>query len=259
MVVTRAPDQAGELTARLQELGAEVLLLPLVSFGDPEDTASLDAALGGLAEFDWVLLTSQNAARFFAKRLRSVGATIPPAAGRPQTAAVGPATARAAEEEGLTIAFVAGRHTGEALAGELTPQLQGKRVLLPRSDRARPDLPTALRAAGAIVVDVIAYRTLVPQPAESGVLDRIRNGAVDVIAFASPSAFHHFAEQLGADEMPRLTEKTAFAAIGPTTAQAIRAAGLDVAIEADESTAAGLAAAIASHFVRQSSAGAKNR
>ena len=32
IVVTRAPEQARELTAALQQMGAEVLLLPTVSF-----------------------------------------------------------------------------------------------------------------------------------------------------------------------------------------------------------------------------------
>jgi len=259
VVVTRAPEQAGELTARLQDLGAETLLLPLVSFADPEDTSALDGAIGRLGEFDWVLLASQNAARFFAKFLRSVSGKVPENVGRPRYAAVGPATARTAAEEGLTIAFVASRHTGEALSRELAPQLKGKCVLLPRSDRARPDVPIALRAAGATVVDVIAYRTLAPDLGESGVLDRIRKGSVDVIAFASPSAFHHFVELLGVEEAPHVAEETVFAAIGPTTAQAIRAAGMNVPIQAVESTAAGLASAISSHFVRQSPAGAKNR
>ena len=60
MVVTRAPEQARELIERLQKLGAEVLLLPSVSFAPPDDWGPLDAAIRALDNFDWVLLTSQN-------------------------------------------------------------------------------------------------------------------------------------------------------------------------------------------------------
>lgn len=255
MVVTRAPEQARELVAQLEALGAEVLLLPTVSFADPEDWAPLDKALRGLASFDWVLLTSQNAVRYVCKRARALGvATNSAASDQPRFAAVGPATARAAKEEGLAVAFVATVFRGEALAGEMKGQLAGRRVLLPRSDRARSDLPAALRAAGAEVVEVVAYRTVALEAANSAALEHLRAGSVDVVAFASPSAFHHLAEELGSDGLERLASRAAFAAIGPVTAKAISEAGYAVAIEAGESTSAGMAAAIAGHFAAQSSA-----
>ena len=65
VVVTRAPEQASELIRALEALGAEVLLLPTVGFAPAEDPAELDAAFARLAEFDWILFTSQNAVRFF--------------------------------------------------------------------------------------------------------------------------------------------------------------------------------------------------
>src|SRR6202035_3409646 len=69
VVVTRATDQAHELAHSLEALGAEVLLLPTVSFAAGEDSQALDAAIRSLAEFDWILFTSQNAVRFFCQRV----------------------------------------------------------------------------------------------------------------------------------------------------------------------------------------------
>ena len=65
MVVTRATEQAHELAHSLEALGAEVVLLPTVSFAAVENSQALDAALRRLAEFDWILFSSQNAVRFF--------------------------------------------------------------------------------------------------------------------------------------------------------------------------------------------------
>lgn len=253
VVVTRAREQAGDLIERLESLGAEVLLLPTVSFIEPEDTSQLDAAINGLEDFDWVLLTSQNAVRFFCKRLSMAGK----AGAGPRYAAVGAATARAAGEEGLNVAHIASQARGEILAHELKEALRGKRVFLPRSDRARADLPAALREAGAQVTEVVAYRTLAAQPADPSVLERIRRGKVDVLTFASPSAFHNLADELGVEALQGIAVSTAFAAIGPVTAQAIREAFVPVEIEASESGGAGLVAAIAGHFARKSSAGAR--
>lgn len=247
IVVTRAAEQAGDLVYALREHGAEVLLLPSVTFAEAEDKHPLDAAIHSLYRFDWLLLTSQNAVRFFSARCRELGINPAALAGAlPRVAAVGPATAEAARKEGFDVKFVASRNTGEGLAAELHEHAQGKKMLLPRSDRAGTELPAALSRAGADVTEVLAYRTLALQPSESGALEEIRQGRADVVTFASPSAFHAFAGLIGAEDLHQLSSRTVFAAIGPVTALAIQEAGFAVEIEAAESTAAGMVDAIIS-------------
>ena len=256
VVVTRAAEQAGELVRALEENGAEVLLLPSVSFAEVEDKQPLDAAIHSLYRFDWLLLTSQNAVRFLAARCHEHGINPAALAGAlPRVAAVGPATAEAARKEGFEVKFVASRNTGAGLAEEMRDQVQGKKVLLPRSDRASGDLPASLSRAGADVTQVIAYRTL-PLPATAhGALEEIRQGRADVVSFASPSAFHAFAGQMGAGAMRRLSERTVFAAIGPVTARAIQESGFSVEIEAVDASSEGLVAAIISWFANRTSSG----
>lgn len=254
VVVTRAPEQAEEFVRRLEKMGADVLLFPVVSFSDPDDTGPLDAALRALKDFDWVLFTSANAVRFFCKRCRAAGFDCRSLQSpRPMAAAVGPATAQAALEEGLRVDHVASHHSGRGLAEELWGAVTGRRVLLPRSDRAGDEVPAALRCVAAEVVEVVAYRTGSASPSDSSVLERVRAGKVDVLTFASPSAFHSFVDTLGADTLRELAASVPLAAIGPTTATAIRDAGLCVEIQAAEATAAGFAAAIAKYFERQPS------
>ena len=66
---------------------------------------------------------------------------------RLQIAVVGTATRVALEAEGLTAAFVPREFSGTALASELAPKAAGKKVLLPRSDRADEALPRLSRTA----------------------------------------------------------------------------------------------------------------
>ncbi len=263
IVVTRAPEQAEDLAHQLERLGAEVLLLPAVAFAGPEDPGPLDRAIESLGDFDWVLFTSQNAVRFFAQRCRALGLMQgndgwKSAAARPLLAAVGPATAEAAAKQGLPVEFVASQFRGQALAEELAGRVAGKKVLLPRSDRAGADLPAALRAAGAEVADVVAYQTSLPESLAPDVADAIRRGEVDVVSFFSPSTFHNLVEAIGLETLRNLSGRVALAAIGPVTAGAIRDAGLLVEIEAREATAASLVAAMSEYFAQRLPSGVKS-
>jgi uroporphyrinogen III methyltransferase / synthase len=246
IAVTRAPEQAVELARLLAEHGAEVILCPLVAFEPPLDWDSMDAALHRLGEFDWLLFTSQNAVRFFEMRRRELG--IPLHWGRPRVAAVGPATAKAAREMGYGVGFVAKEATGKALAQGLAESVKGSTVLMPRSDHARYDLPELLHEAGARVTDVVAYRTVAPGPEAEQALERIRAGQVDAITLASPSAFERLAEQLGMPALAELTARVALAALGPVTAEAIRQAGLPVAVVPKKPSADAFVEALAAHF-----------
>jgi uroporphyrinogen III methyltransferase / synthase len=246
IVVTRSPEQAAELALKLAALGAEVLLLPMVQFTDPPQTDELDQAIRALAEFDWLVFTSANAVRYFLARCRTLG-QWPSAALR--LAAVGPATRDALEVEGLQAAIAPHEFHGQALAAELEAEVAGRRILMPRSNKAGDELPGLLRAAGAIVTDVVAYSTVeAADPAAGPAFEALLRGEADAITFFSPSAFRHFADSFGREALRRLSARVALAAVGPVTAAAIREAGLPVAVEAAQATTAALIAALERHF-----------
>lgn len=257
IVVTRATEQARDLVSRLESMGATVLLFPAVSFSEPADTTELDRAIRSLAEFDWILFTSANAARFFAARCRKLEVE-PKRDGSCRCAAVGPATAEAVAGEGFSVDHVAQEFTGAALARELSTALGGRKILLPRSGRARRDLPDALRAAGEEVVEVIAYNTGGVGAVDPEVLRAVRDANIDVVSFFSPSAVENVRGELGEERFARLARSAAFAAVGPVTAAALRSAGAPVAIEALQATAQSVAEAIANYFLVNASSTARS-
>lgn len=251
IVVTRAAEQSSELLRALSERGAEALLLPLVQFAPLQDFAALDRELRRLAEFDAVLFLSANAVRYVIDRCRQLGAADWTPGWPRLIAAVGPATQRAMIAGQLRVDYVAREHTGEALARELRDGLSGRSVLLPRSDRGDDVVPRALLEVGARVTEVIAYRTALPERIDAEIADTVRNGDVDAVIFASPSAAQNFVAIFRAGAIAAAGCKVHFAAIGPTTARALRDAKLPVAIEASDSSAEGLASAIAQFYEKQ--------
>ncbi|MGC1661456.1 MAG: uroporphyrinogen-III synthase [Candidatus Acidiferrales bacterium] len=253
IVLTRTADQSRDLTARLGALGAEAILLPMVSFGTG-NLPELDAALWRLSQFQWILFTSQNAVRFFHERLQTLGLIADFAEWTGSVAAIGEATRQSASEKGIAVRFVAKKSSSAGLAAELAPALKGCAVLWPRGDQAEPDFARALREVCMDVSDVIAYRNQPPESADPATLDRLRRGDVSAIVFASPSAFKHLARFIPAVELAELSLRLAFAAIGPTTARALRDACTRVSIESAEATTAALADAISKYFARTAAA-----
>jgi uroporphyrinogen III methyltransferase/synthase len=247
IVVTRSPEQAALLARRLEELGAEVLLLPMVQFLEaPEEfREELDEAVRHLNEFDWLLFTSANAVRFFLARCRALGCWPEESL---RIAVVGPATRDALEAEGLQAAIAPREFRAQALAAEIAGEIGGRRIVMPRSDQAGDELPELLRQAGAEVLDVVAYVNAQPQDLEGPAFDVLVRGEADAVTFFSPSAFRHFASLFGEEALRRLSARVALAAVGPTTAEAIRKAGLRVAVEAPQATTGSLAAELARYF-----------
>ncbi len=89
IVVTRDRRQAAELAEPLEELGAEVLLLPVIEIQPPADSGPLDRAMACLDTYDWLIFTSANAVRSFVERLTDIRSL------RAKVCAIGPATAAA--------------------------------------------------------------------------------------------------------------------------------------------------------------------
>jgi uroporphyrinogen-III synthase len=243
IVVTRRPEQAGGLTAALVALGAEVQEVPLLELAPPSDPAPLARAVAELASCDWVALTSANAVGALAGALERIGRPLPASV---RVASVGPSTSRAVRERlGAEPALEPPSHfQAEGLLRAFEPiDMMGRRVLLPVSDRARDVLAEGLRARGAQVDVVVAYRTVAPAGAAEALAGALRSGA-DLVALASPSAV----EALVAGRAGR-PAGCPVAVIGPVTEHAARAAGLDVRVVASPATVEALVEAIRRYFL----------
>jgi len=232
VAVTRPRERAATLVSALEALGADVLTAPAIAVVPPESYAALDAALRALTRYDWLALTSAAAVDAVAERLVAIGGHLD---GRPCVAAVGQATAHAARVRLGRVDLVPATHTADGLAAAL-PGVRGSRVLFPCADRARDALPAVLRARGAHVDRVVAYRTTeAPTDALAALAAAADAGALDAVLVASPSAAVALARACAG-----ATARLRAVCIGPTTADACRALALPVAAIATEPTDAAL-------------------
>ena len=159
----------------------------------------------------------------------------------PKLAAIGPATAAELAARGLQSIVVPKRFVAEALL-EVIPDPAGKRFLLPRAALARDTLRAGLQRAGAHVVEVPAYDTVLPEPS-SETLAQLDAG-VDVLTFTASSTVRNFIAQVGQARARKLAGRAQVAAIGPITAGTARDHGLRVDVVASEYTIGGLVTAL---------------
>jgi len=241
VLVTRALHQAGKLSQGLRALGAEPVEVPVLEIVAPESYVSLDHALLHLDRYDWLILTSTNTLRALTERAALGVAGVRPAGLK--VAAVGSATAEAARIAGWEVDFTPDSYVAESLLDGLLAKASGQRVLLARAAVARDAIPDALRAAGAVVDVVEAYRNALPDAAPEQLRQAVLGG-LDAATFTSSSSVTHLAEAAQKAGIAWPLSAVPAISIGPITSQTLRELGWQPAAEADPYDIPGLLAAI---------------
>lgn len=245
IVVTGAEGDSDDLRARLQGCGGCVVELPVIAIEPPDNWDPVDQALSHVEAYSWIAFASRNAVRSVLVRLGALNQSIGSLRSA-RIAAVGESTAALLRQAGLQIDCLPAMASGAALAEAMAALgVTGRRVLLPCGNISRPELPAHLRTAGALVDQVVVYKTVLPAGVDAETLELLRTGSVDLITLASPSAIHNLVAVLG---RPASLQGHHLAAMGPTTAQAVSEYGLQTAVVAEPSSVDGLVAAIVRYF-----------
>lgn len=253
ILVTRAATQSGQFSDRLRTLGATVLEMAALEIVAPSSWEPLDAAIGKLSNFDWLILTSANGVDFFFQRLQELGkdsralATV-------KVAVVGRKTAEVLKQQGVVPDFIPPNYVADALIEHFPggPNLQGLHCLFPRVETGgREVLTTQLTAQGVKVVEVAAYQSQCPKTVNPEVLQALQDHQIDVITFASSKTVEHFCQLLQQatqrEDQPLPGDWQTYlmslkiASIGPQTSQRCQRLLGRVDLEAQEFTLDGLA------------------
>ena len=242
VLVTRAAHQAGKLSDGLRALGAEPIEVPVLEIRPPAGHDTIDLALRRLDSYDWLILTSANTVRVFAERAAELGLPLRPQ-GALKVAAIGEATADAARKHGLPVTLIPGAYVAEAMVEALAHQAKRQRFLLARAEVARDVIVDALRAVGARVDVVDAYRNVMPEAAPS----LLRNALLRPLhaaTFTSSSSATHLAEAAEKAGIAFPFAGVPAISIGPITSKTLREAGWEPAAEASPHDIAGLIQAV---------------
>lgn len=236
VLLTRTASQATAALAAFERAGIDAVNVPAIEIRLLEPGGPLDVALAAAEPGTWILVSSGNAAAAILAAVDRVGCERTTL----RWAALGAATADVLRASGVTLDFVPTAATALVLAEEL-PLRDGERVLLPRTDAADGSLPEALRLRGAVVEEVLAYRTVeAPETSKPLLRQALDDGPLDAIILTSGSTARGLLGLADDDVRSRLL-RTVAVAIGEPTARVARGLSFHRVLVAPTPAAAALA------------------
>ncbi len=245
IVVTRTRQQAGVLSKKLRDLGADVIELPTIRIEEPMNPLLFGELVQDCHTYEWIIFTSPNGVDAFFKmfdKLYNDARCI----GGVRIACVGPGTAERVKARHLAVDLMPEKDfVAEGLVKALKDyqNFEHVNVLWVRGDDTREVIANELTALGAIVDEAIAYRTVPEKDDNLEALARLKNEGADMITFTSGSTVDCFMA-LGV----ALPEGCKIASIGPVTSEAVKKHGLTVDVTTEVNTIPGLVAAIQKHW-----------
>lgn len=235
ILITRPESESKDFKQLLEKEGAEVDALPMIRFEGINLSDDLKATFNQLDKFDWLVFTSAKAVQFFfeAAAMYEVKFYFYP---NLKIATVGEKTKLKLEQLGYRTNFVPIKYTAEVLA-ENVDDVNGKNILIPRSNLASEEYISVFAKRGAAVFPLTVYNNI-PVSYSKQQLETLLNQKLDYLTFTSGSTFKAFHQLLVEHELQLNDEK--IICIGPSTANVVSTLNYTVTAVASTHTVEGI-------------------
>ena len=156
-----------------------------------DDYTKADSVFRNISNFDWIVFTSVNGAKFLFERLYAMDKDAR-SLSNAKIAAIGQTTAQRLKEFGITTDMVPENESSAGLLENFSKlDMKNKKVLLPQSEIASKELPDGLGDMQAIIEKVPVYKTVDLEPGS------IDFDYIDQILFTSGSTVRAFVKYFG--------------------------------------------------------------
>lgn len=231
VLVTRPAEQSKIFIEKLDAVGAKALVFPVIQICPVPNNIELDQHIDRLNQFDWIILSSVNGAKFFVQRCLEKGLK-PTDINQCKIAVVGSVTKEELERQGIAVNFIPSSFVADTIGDEL-PIEAGTKILFPRSNIARKKVIEKLSARGAEISEVASYQTEILEHDKELILNTLSK-KIDFISFTSASCVNGLKKNLQKANIEELSAKTI--CIGPITKKAAEKHNMPVDIMADPHT-----------------------
>jgi uroporphyrinogen III methyltransferase / synthase len=234
IVVTRTRRGNSALRTRLEQLGAEVIELPLINVVPDVNRELLVEVLSELGTYDWIVFTSANGVRIFFDHFLQAYPDIR-TLGLLRFACVGDATAQEIRRYRIDVECQPKIATAEALAEKLieTDSLDSAKVITVTGNQNRDLLVKKLEGARAIVDTLPLYKTEKLDLSHNAAAQDFRERGADAVLFASSSAAKAYVAQRDALALADDAKRPLLGSMGPQTSATLRKLDLPVDFQSE--------------------------
>jgi len=239
VLVTRPKDQAASFVSLLEGYGLKSVVFPTIEIRPIPGWHIPD-----LTPFSGVFFTSANSVSFFLEKLLQESPEQLATLQQRNVWAVGKTTAQDLAEHGITTQPIAKISDAVTMMAEIAGEaIAGHTFLFVRGSLSLGTIPEVINKRGGSCVELTVYENLPPSlEVTAEVKDLLDRGALSCLSFTSPSTALNFFEAIGTTVLP---DEVKVAAIGTTTAKALKKLGVRVDIIPASFDASGFAKAIA--------------
>ena len=239
VLVTRPKDQAASFVQKLEEYGLDSIVFPTIEIRPVSGWKVPDLSL-----FDGLFFTSPNSVTFFMERLLRDSPEELKNLQKLSVWAVGKTTAQDLALHGVQTQPVPKISDAVTLMEEIdSTTIAGHSFLFLRGTLSLGTVPDVINKRGGNCIELTVYENLPPSLEDSAkIKSLLEQGKLSCLSFTSPSTAINFFEAMGTTALPSGVQ---IAAIGTTTANALKKLGLHVDIIPESFDAPGFAKAIA--------------
>jgi len=243
VLVTRPKDQAASFVKKLEEYGLISIVFPTIEIRPVSGWKVPDLSL-----FDGVFFTSPNSVSFFMERLLKESPDELKNLKKLKVWAVGKTTSSDLAAHGVTTEPIPKIADAVTLMEEIDANtISGRSFLFLRGSLSLGTIPEVINKRGGNCTELTVYENLPPSLEESTKIKALlEQGELSCLSFTSPSTAVNFFEAMGTTSIP---DGVKVAAIGTTTAAALKKLGLQVDIIPESFDAPGFAKAIAEAMI----------
>lgn len=228
VLITRGGDQGNKFCLDVASRGGIPHIVPLIDFRAHIDS-NADYFIHNISQYDWIVFTSKNGVHYFFEQInnridRNDLLNV-------QYAVVGEKTREALNGYQISSKFMPNVYTAEEFANEFFEHdYSPKKVLIPKGNLASTTVADSFRKRSIIADEWIVYETFYPENERNRLVQLLREDILDVVAFTSPSTFHHFMQIVHEYQLSEHSQKLMYASIGTVTKRAIEKESYNVKI-----------------------------
>ena len=165
----------------------EVIHFPVIELRPLDSHSEFDEILLKVKDFHWIIFTSRFAVYYFFERLIILGKDTRFISDC-QIISIGKSTTEKLSEYGIVPDLQPRNESSKGIV-QMTKKekIEGRNILIPRSDIALNILPIKLKEAGNEVTTVTTYKNVLPER-----INKIDLSEVDIVVFTSPSCVRNF-------------------------------------------------------------------